>query len=174
MKVAISASGTTLAALVDPRFGRCPYFVMVETNSMALVAYANESAGFQRGAGIQAAGFVVDKGAEAVLTGRCGPNAALALEAAGIPFYEALGDIPIHEAVRKFLNREATASNESAIALATGNAFCRATWQRQGSGGGKGKCGGFGKARGGRGFGSGQPVTALSSPTTKTMERRSK
>lgn len=32
MKVAISSNGKNLESLIDPRFGRCPYFLFVETD----------------------------------------------------------------------------------------------------------------------------------------------
>ncbi|MDX9786494.1 MAG: NifB/NifX family molybdenum-iron cluster-binding protein [Desulfobacterales bacterium] len=117
MKLAVSAAGKTLSSQVDPRFGRCPYFLIVETDSMAIAAYPNENAGLQGGAGIQAAAFVAEKGAKAVLTGRCGPNAVLALAAAGIDLYEAVGGIPAREAIDKFLSKELTPSGGNAAEL---------------------------------------------------------
>ncbi|NHV96508.1 MAG: hypothetical protein HA494_01770 [Thaumarchaeota archaeon] len=44
MKVAVSAAGGSLDAQVDPRFGRCPYFVIVDTDTMAFEAIPNTSA----------------------------------------------------------------------------------------------------------------------------------
>jgi predicted Fe-Mo cluster-binding NifX family protein len=84
MKVAVSAVGKTLDAVVDPRFGRCSTFVLVETDTMSLEAIDNESASLGGGAGIKTAQLVAQKGVRAVLTGNCGPNAHEALSAAGI------------------------------------------------------------------------------------------
>ena len=55
MKVMISASGDTLDSSVDPRFGRCAYFVLVDTDSLQFEAFPNDSAMASGGAGIQAA-----------------------------------------------------------------------------------------------------------------------
>ena len=33
MKMAISSIGTTLGSNVDPRFGKCPYFIIYDTDS---------------------------------------------------------------------------------------------------------------------------------------------
>lgn len=55
MKVAISARGASLDAQVDPRFGRCATFVLVETDDLTFTALANEGAASGSGAGIQAA-----------------------------------------------------------------------------------------------------------------------
>ncbi|MBO3802681.1 MAG: NifB/NifX family molybdenum-iron cluster-binding protein [Candidatus Brockarchaeota archaeon] len=84
MKVAVSASGPDLGAQVDPRFGRCQYFIIVDTATMDFEAIPNVSAGAMSGAGIQAAQMVVEKGVQAVITGNVGPNAFQVLSSAGI------------------------------------------------------------------------------------------
>ena len=140
MKVAVSATGTSLSSQVDPRFGRCPYFLIVETDSMSVEAYPNENAGLQGGAGIQAAGFVANKGAKAVLTGRCGPNAVLALAAAGVDLYEALVGVTVQDAVKKLLNKELTPSAGNASVLP--DATPTVPGFRQGFGRGQGRRGG--------------------------------
>jgi predicted Fe-Mo cluster-binding NifX family protein len=84
MKVAVSAAGRTLDAAVDPRFGRCSTFVLVETDTMSFEAIDNDSGSLGGGAGIKTAQWVAQKGVRAVLTGACGPNAHEALSAAGI------------------------------------------------------------------------------------------
>ena len=55
MKVAVSSSGRDLSATLDPRFGRCAFFMIVETGDMSFEAFDNESTGLGGGAGIQAA-----------------------------------------------------------------------------------------------------------------------
>ena len=87
MKVAVSSSGNDLNSQIDPRFGRCGHFVLVETDDMSFQAFDNDSAGLQGGAGIQSGQFVAAKGAKAVITGNCGPNAVQTLNAAGIKLY---------------------------------------------------------------------------------------
>ena len=84
MKVAVTSRGTTLDDQVDPRFGRCANFVIVETDDMSFEAVANSNAAAGGGAGIQSAQLVADKDVKVVLTGNCGPNAFRTLEAAGI------------------------------------------------------------------------------------------
>ena len=85
MKIAISADGNHLDATVNPRFGRAPFFLIVETTDMGCEALANTNADVSTGAGIQAASAVVDKGARAVITGSCGPKAMQVFAEAGIP-----------------------------------------------------------------------------------------
>ena len=84
MKIAISATGPTLDAEVDPRFGRCQYFIIADPETMEFEAVDNSSAMAAGGAGISAAQAIADKGVQAVLTGNCGPNAYQVLSSAGI------------------------------------------------------------------------------------------
>jgi predicted Fe-Mo cluster-binding NifX family protein len=86
MKIAVSACGHDLEALVDPRFGRAPYFLIVDMDTMEFEALPNQaSMQAPQGAGIQAAALVARHRPAAVLTGHCGPKAFHTLEAAGIP-----------------------------------------------------------------------------------------
>lgn len=83
MKIAVSAAGTTLEAMVDPRFGRCQYFIEVDLETLQFAAVDNEGA-LAGGAGISTAQAIAARGVGAVLTGNCGPNAYQVLSAAGI------------------------------------------------------------------------------------------
>jgi predicted Fe-Mo cluster-binding NifX family protein len=87
MKVAISATGKDLNCQVDPRFGRCQYFVFVDPETMDFQTFENEGLMASGGAGVQAAQLVAQKGANALITGNLGPNAASAISASGIKVY---------------------------------------------------------------------------------------
>lgn len=84
MKICVSAVADALDAQVDPRFGRCAYFVMVDSDTMQFDAVPNTAAGTTGGAGIQAAQLIVNKGATVVVTGNVGPNAFQALSASEV------------------------------------------------------------------------------------------
>lgn len=84
MKIAISATGKDLDCQIDPRFGRCQYFIFVDSVTMEFEAAEKEGLMASGGAGVQAAQLIVQKGAKALITGNLGPNAASALSAAGI------------------------------------------------------------------------------------------
>ena len=86
MKIAVTSTGENLDANVDPRFGRAAFFMIGDTNKMDFVSIENENAS-GGAAGVGAAKYVIDKGAEAVLTGHCGPNAQSTLDAAGVKLY---------------------------------------------------------------------------------------
>jgi len=80
----VTAAAGSLDAQVDSRFGRCPYFVIVDSETMQFEAVPNTSQSAPHGAGIQSAQIIADKGVKAVLTGNVGPNAYQSLSAAGI------------------------------------------------------------------------------------------
>jgi len=83
-KICVTSSGTTLDSMVDPRFGRCAYFIIADPETYDFEAVPNEAASFAGGAGIRAAQIVVAKNVEAILTGSVGPNAFPALQDAGV------------------------------------------------------------------------------------------
>jgi predicted Fe-Mo cluster-binding NifX family protein len=86
MKIAVSARGQNLEAQIDPRFGRAPFFLFVDMDTMECEAVPNQaSVQVPQGAGIQAATLVARHQPAAVLTGNCGPNAFKLLKTAGIP-----------------------------------------------------------------------------------------
>lgn len=88
MKVAFSSFGNTLAVMLDSRLGRAAHFVIFDTESRDSVAVDNrQNLNSAQGAGIQAALTLVRAGAEAVVTGHCGPKAFRVLKEAGIPVY---------------------------------------------------------------------------------------
>lgn len=143
MKIAVSAMAPHLDADIDPRFGRCQYLLVVDTETMEFAPIENPAMNASGGAGIQAAQLVVSEGAEAVITGDCGPNAYQVLSAAGIPvFVGASGTVrDVLEAYKK--------GELSPIAAAS-------TGPGAGMGGGMGggRSGGMGGGRGG-GMGGG-------------------
>lgn len=85
MKIAVTSRGKELNSPVDPRFGRAAFILVVDTENLAVDVIDNsENVNAFKGAGIQAASQVSDKGAEVLLTGHCGPNAFKTLETAGV------------------------------------------------------------------------------------------
>jgi predicted Fe-Mo cluster-binding NifX family protein len=87
MRIVVSSQGENLDAPASPVFGRCPTYLFVDADTMEFEAMPNPATSQGGGAGIQAAQFVVNQGAKAVLTGNLGPNAFDVLKAAGVPGY---------------------------------------------------------------------------------------
>lgn len=88
MKICVTATGKNINAELDSRFGRCPYFVIVDPETMEFNAIDNPAASASGGAGIQAAQSISDKEISVLLTGKVGPNAFPILSAAGIKVME--------------------------------------------------------------------------------------
>ena len=89
MKIAISSTGQGMDSEVDPHFGRCPYFLVVDPETEEFQVLANEGATMHEGAGIKAAQGVDREGVDAVITGSLGPNAThvLTFDFPGIKVY---------------------------------------------------------------------------------------
>lgn len=87
MKICITSSGETVESLLDPRFGRCSYFVVADLESGEHTVIPNEAGISGGGAGISSGQLMVEKGVEAIVTGNVGPNAMNVLKAAGISIY---------------------------------------------------------------------------------------
>jgi len=121
MKLAVCAGGEGLNAKVDQRFGRCLYFVVVDSESgEVLESIRNENAAAAGGAGPQSAQSLADCGVQAVATGNVGPNAAKALKAAKIKIYSGV-EGTVSTTLQKFeegrlsLVSEATAPSHSGL-----------------------------------------------------------
>jgi len=87
MKIAITATDQNIDANVDPRFGRCAFFIIYDTDTKDTKVIENASRNAMGGAGIQAAQSVSNEKVEAVITGNIGPNAFRVLSSAGIKVY---------------------------------------------------------------------------------------
>jgi predicted Fe-Mo cluster-binding NifX family protein/NAD-dependent dihydropyrimidine dehydrogenase PreA subunit len=158
MKICVSSQGNNLDSEVDPRFGRCQYFIVIDTDTMKYEAFENSSAALGGGAGIQSAQFVSGKGVESVLTGNCGPNAFQVFDAAGIKVITGVSG-KIKDAVEKFKQGLLSASTAPNVASHSGMG-------QNIPGAGKG-FGGVGRGQGRRGSFSGKTA----SPSSATGKR---
>ena len=171
MKVAVTSTGPTLDDHVEARFGRCPYFLIVDTDSMQFEAVQNPNIALGGGAGIQSAQMMAEKGVSHVLTGNCGPNAFGVFGQAGVEVVVGVTG-RAREAVERFKAGEfasASAPNvQSHFGMGTGghprqtldvgldSSLTRTPGMGMGRGGGLGGGQGMGGGRGmGRGKGMG-------------------
>ena len=144
MKIGISSNGSTLDDLVEARFGRCPYFIFVNPDTLEIESVPNPNMALAGGAGPQSAQLMAEKGVSAVLTGNCGPNAFQTFGAAGIQVITGVSG-RVREAVEKFKSGQL-----SQTAAPTARSHFRTN---RGMGGGMGAGAGLG---GGRGMGGGR------------------
>jgi predicted Fe-Mo cluster-binding NifX family protein len=154
MRIVISAQGESLEAPASPVFGRCPIYLFVDTETMQFEAVPNPAMNQGGGAGIQAAQFVVEHGAQAVLTGNLGPNAFDVLEAAGVPGYLVPEDT-IRQVVEAFKAGQVQPLGGANVAAHAG----------MGSGAGLGAARGMGRGMGMGQRGGFQPVAPAPPPS---------
>jgi predicted Fe-Mo cluster-binding NifX family protein len=151
MIIVVTANGADLDAPASPVFGRCPAYVFVDTESMQFEGVENPALGTASGAGIQAAQFVIERGAQAVVTGNVGPNAFNVFQSAGVPIY--LSDSgTVREMAEAFRVGELQSIADANV--------------RAGMGMGRGRGMGMGRGMGrGMGMGMGRQVDGTFPPT---------
>ena len=174
MKIAISASGPTLDAEVDPRFGRCQYLVIADPDTMEFEAVSNTSAGAASGAGISTAQMIVDGGVGVVLTGNCGPNAHQVLSSASVQIITGVSG-KIEDVIKDYRSGKYQASAQANVpdhygvgssgtgggaGMGMGRGMGGGRGMRKGGGRGMGMGGGMGRGMG-LGAGNVQPVSQM-------------
>lgn len=92
MKLAMPVNEKNMETTVCPSFGRTPYFMIYDVETKESVFLDNSAAASQGGAGIKAAQTLVDNKVMALLTPRCGENAAAVIQAAQIKMYRTMND----------------------------------------------------------------------------------
>jgi len=107
MKIAFTSKGKTKESQVDARFGRCPYFVIMDTDSDELFIIDNQEAQNEaHGAGPKAAQLLAAQNCNVLITGNGpGGNASALLEKMNIDIYIGAADKTIEEAYKDFQNK---------------------------------------------------------------------
>ena len=115
MKIAVTSTGTDLDSDVDPRFGRAKYIIIVDSEAFDFEVLDNkENVNALKGAGIQAASMISEKGAEVLLTGFCGPNAFKTLNAVNVGMAnDASGSV--RDAVNAYLDGKLPLSDKANV-----------------------------------------------------------
>jgi predicted Fe-Mo cluster-binding NifX family protein len=174
MKIAITAVGTDLSAEVDPRFGRCPFFIIIDSDSEKHEVIENPNVQAMGGAGIQSAQLIASKGAEVVLTGSCGPNAYQTLSAAGVAVITGISGT-VGDALAGFKSGKFQSTTAPNVGAHFGTGYGMGRGMRGGRGGGKGMGRGMGKGMT-QGMGGGSFYTKTQTPnmTTQDMDEEQK
>jgi predicted Fe-Mo cluster-binding NifX family protein len=87
MKIAVASKGETLSSRVDERFGRCPYFLVLDTTSMTIEAIENPGLKEKNAAGIRSCQMLIDMNIDAVVVKNVGHNVFVTLTGAGMDVY---------------------------------------------------------------------------------------
>lgn len=104
MKICITAKDPSAEGHIDPRFGRCRHLCTYDSDTKEFSFEENRFAEASGGVGVRMASYVVDSGAQAVLTGQVGPNAARILRNGNVAIHEgATGSVA--EAVSRFFEQ---------------------------------------------------------------------
>ncbi|HJH30033.1 MAG TPA: dinitrogenase iron-molybdenum cofactor biosynthesis protein [Methanosarcinaceae archaeon] len=152
MKMCITAAGESLESAVDPRFGRCQYFIIVDSDTMEFEAIENPSISATGGAGIQSAQSIANKDIEVLITGSVGPNAFPILDASGIKVVSVTGG-SVADAIEQYKNGKLqvltgpTASAHAGMGGGQGAGDSDTGTGRGAGGGGRGRGGGQGMGR---------------------------
>jgi predicted Fe-Mo cluster-binding NifX family protein len=119
MKICVTSEGGDLDSKVDPRFGRCQYFIIVDTDTLEFEPVGNPNIESMGGAGIQSAQLVASKQAKAVVTGNVGPNAFQTLQASGIEVFTGASGT-VKEAIEKYKKGEFKANSSPSVGSKSG------------------------------------------------------
>ena len=87
MKIAVASKGKILSSRVDDRFGRCPYFLIVDTTSRVTETIENPGQSEKNAAGIRACQILIAEDIDAVVVKNIGHNALVTLTGAGMDVY---------------------------------------------------------------------------------------
>ncbi|MFA7303305.1 MAG: NifB/NifX family molybdenum-iron cluster-binding protein [Methanoregula sp.] len=104
MKICITAQGETLASQVEERFGRAPYFILVDSETGSFEAMQNPYAAGAGGVGPKAAQLLIAHDIQALISGQVGGNAREVLVAAKIAMYTYRDGGPVKDALARFTN----------------------------------------------------------------------
>jgi len=89
-------------ALAEERFGRAPYFMIIDSETGSPEAIENQFAGASGGVGPKAAQLLIDRKVAALVSGMVGGNAREVLIAAGIQMYTYRGGGTVKDALEQF------------------------------------------------------------------------
>jgi len=139
MKITVTSTGPTLDDMMEARFGRCPYFLIIELETMEFEALENPNIALGGGAGIQSAQLMAEKGVSTVLTGNCGPKAFQIFGAANIQVITGVSG-QVRQAVEQYKSDALSSTTTPDVQSHLG--------MDMGGGGGRGMGGGGGMGRG--------------------------
>ncbi|NJF24612.1 NifB/NifX family molybdenum-iron cluster-binding protein [Thermococcus sp. Bubb.Bath] len=159
MRVLAPTNRGGLDDVIAGAFARAPTFTIVEVDpngKITDVQVVQNSAGqAARGAGIQAAQFIINTGVDTVVALQFGPNSLGGLQAAGIRTFTVPGSMTVKEAINALLRGELppAAGAGGGMGPGMGPGMGGGYGRGMGRGMGRGRGGGMGR---GRGMGSGR------------------
>ncbi len=165
MKVAVTSTGPTLDDNVEARFGRCAYFLIIDTDTMQFEPIENPNVALGGGAGVQSAQLMSEKGVTTVLTGNCGPNAFNVFGQVGVQVIVGLSG-PVRGAIEQFK----TGSFSSASGPNVTSHFGMGGGRGMGRGGGTGR--GMGRGIDRAGYPAGFPAAPAAKQEQESLKQQ--
>ena len=117
MKICVTATGGEKNSQVDPRFGRCAYYVFYDTETKAFEPTVNENASGMSGVGIRNAQLMTERGVQVLISGHIGPNAARVLQESGINVISGITGT-VEEAIRQYESGQIQAGQQEGPTVA--------------------------------------------------------
>lgn len=134
MKIGIPSNGDDISQTFASIFGRCTYFVIIDSiDQKVIVAFPNNAQNAAGGAGIQAAQSLVNQQVDVVIAPRMGPNAWNVLKAAGVKIYTGINGT-LQQNIEAFL-----AGKLIEMTMATGRGMGRGVGRGRSQGRGQGR-----------------------------------
>jgi len=106
MKIAVGSLGANLDAWVGARFGYCPQFVIVDTETMDSVMVPMPPTESEEEASLKAIRIVVKNGAEVVIVEEAKPSCRAVMAQLGVEVIEGVQGLTVRQVVERYKSRE--------------------------------------------------------------------
>ena len=114
MKICLTATKNNLEAQIDSRFGRCNYFIFIDSEKNQIKSIKNDVSEVTEDAGVLAAQIIAKKLIKYVITGNVSSRAMQALKTSGIEVY-IVRDISVNNALEKFRKGELSKADSPTV-----------------------------------------------------------
>ena len=106
MKIAVGSLGANLDAWVGARFGYCPQFVVVDTETMDYFVVAMPPTESEQEASLKAIRIVVQNGADVVIVEEAKPGCRLVMTQLGVEVIEGVQGLTVRQVVERYKSGE--------------------------------------------------------------------
>lgn len=102
MLIAITSTGPALDSLIDSRFGRAAYFLILDDKGALLKSLKNPGKEAIRGAGVAAGQTIIDENIDVLIAQNTGPNALRVLESSKIKIFLVKENLTVKKAFQEY------------------------------------------------------------------------
>lgn len=105
MIIALPTKTSGEKSFISDNFGRCNFFYIFDTEKNIGQVYTNAYKDGQGGVGVKVAEFILNKGADVLITPRVGEKSLAVLKSTNIKIYESTDKI-VKDNIQSYLNNE--------------------------------------------------------------------